>query len=263
MTSQRIKKVINSLVFKDWVSIPKAVEILTEQIGVKLSEADLYKAAIDKQLTLSLYIADKIPVRFMDQNLPEILKEESTSGDGGDSEEGKEALRRVKQFLTKDFLGTIIDKVEMIDGVWDVVVEGNAGCFLQSLYNEALGFDNCDSVAGRKILTKDDKRCEIQFYYEELVDLEKYNTINEEIVRLGIQEHDIWSSSELSDAYARQKAIKDKGYKCAGSFPDNSLLVIKKDAFIEFIGLFEHIDEHDRVIDIDDNINNKNGMFLI
>lgn len=253
MPASNLKKIATKLAFKEWVTVQNAVELLTDQFEINITESDLYKAALDNQLILSLYLPEKIAVRFYCKD------ELSLSPASLDHEKNllSEMIRDAIDNLSDKKLGKVQDNVEMVDGVWDIFVNGIAGNSLKHLYHESLNLENCDLSPGHQVLTRNGEYCEIQTFYENLFDSDKSNLIKKEIFQLQHKGRSLFESEKLRKAICRYKEVEHSAYSPACSLPEKSLLIIRKDELVQFVDNHLDIIENKNVMRSEEKKDNK------
>ena len=114
---------------KEWLTIDEAVKQLSIELNEDVSKADIYRLALDRKLTLSVYFPNGAQARLgkiVDYDLAEKIEVQSL--DGNETVTLCNALRIDDPFLAKqyDFLPALLleDEITQIIGIWDMPMVG-------------------------------------------------------------------------------------------------------------------------------------------
>jgi|GEM_PF-1331791 len=236
---------------KEWLTVDEAAKHLSTMLGEEVVVADIYRLALDSQITLSMNFPNKtyanpgevvtseniqrfkLPPEML-QLIPEKHREE------GDNE------IIVSHRIGENIFINWEDSVATIDGVWDLAMIASERIDVEYVYHQLIGGPKIDLVGlDGAFVRRGDAYCRLVESYDENEFRKGTSAARREIERFlsmnevsDEREKEIWNKFEGErKEYLKEKmeAPYERDFFPAGGLPRDGVYVVRTAAIVDFL----------------------------
>ncbi|MCP3928006.1 MAG: hypothetical protein GY705_02760 [Bacteroidetes bacterium] len=220
------------LKLKGWLTVSDTALQLSNLFGEEISEADVYKLAIDKHLKLSVNFLNSTSVSYEVINAQNVFSISAYLGVRLDdfTREYLDIMKNQLSDLQKS--KKLPCRISRISGVWDLQMKGGERCIVEDIYRELNNFPNLRERRGQILVERDGNTCLVMEHHNEEYcadNLEKIDQLHEEWQQMD---------NSLPGEINYSEEIRKEEFKCycsADNLPADSIFVVRTDALTQFI----------------------------
>ncbi|MFO1368794.1 MAG: hypothetical protein U1F46_07340 [Marinagarivorans sp.] len=236
---------------KKWLTVEDAAKHFTHSLGERVTEADIYRLALDKHLVLSMDFVNHTYGRlgkYIDLDDPECEVFKELRNFGELPAEGADIPpQSFKGGIFEEFFFAQFDtKIQKIDGVWDLVMRGAERLDVEHKYQQLIdGPEVTLTALDGTFVSNGDVVCQLMESMEENPYQSgslAYGKVQEkQIIELNMGKE---AASKIRDTFKedrkkylenRAKRPREDDYYPAGGLPRDGVYVVKTDEIEKFL----------------------------